>query len=200
MLAVGREAPGTRWSPESPLGRRLDRFDDAVDAALERFRGRRPADTAAVILSNLSDYGYVWVALALWKGRRPGLGRRRAIAALGVSGVVSYAVNAGIKALVRRERPAAVHQVGDRQAVPVRRPSSSSFPSGHTLAAFSTAVLLPDGPEEMAVCLTFAGAVAASRLHLRAHHASDVVAGAIVGSALGALGRPIAEWAAGRRR
>jgi undecaprenyl-diphosphatase len=73
----------------------------------------------------------------------------------------------------------------------VRPPTSSSFPSGHTLAAFCTAVVLSDSPAESAVYLGFAGAVGASRVYLRAHHASDVLGGAVIGVGIGLLGRKL---------
>jgi undecaprenyl-diphosphatase len=108
---------------------------------------------------------------------------------LAVAGFSSLAVNAGIKAVVRRQRPTPPAGEADDVGLPVRTPSSSSFPSGHTLAAFCTAVVLAESPAEMAVYLGFAGAVATSRVHLRAHHASDVVGGAVIGTTLGLVGR-----------
>ncbi len=164
----------------------LARIDDRADAVLDRFRGRPALDGAAAVLSNLADYGVVWVVLAGGQGRRRGPARQRASRALALSGVLSYGVNKAVKAVVQRERPEAVLEVG---TVPVRTPSSSSFPSGHTLAAFSTAVMLPTTPAGTAACLTFATAVATSRVYLRHHHASDVVAGAAIGGALGLAGR-----------
>ncbi|MGH8981247.1 MAG: phosphatase PAP2 family protein, partial [Acidimicrobiales bacterium] len=44
-----------------------------------------------------------------------------------------------------------------------------------------------------AVALTFAGAVAASRVHLRAHHLSDVLAGALIGSVTGVAVRRVVD-------
>jgi undecaprenyl-diphosphatase len=61
------------------------------------------------------------------------------------------------------------------------------------LAAFATAVVLPDTSAEMTAYVGFAGAVAASRVHLRAHHPSDVLGGAAIGAALGLLLRPVAN-------
>lgn len=167
----------------------FERFDEAVDARFERFRGRPGIDAAAAIVSNLADYGIVWSLLAAAKGRRRGEARRRATRALALAGFSSLAVNAVVKATVGRPRPLGPHQGGPDGPVPVRHPSSSSFPSGHTLAAFCTAVALAESPAEAATYLVFAGAVAASRVHLRAHHASDVVGGAVIGAAIGALGR-----------
>ena len=67
----------------------------------------------------------------------------------------------------------------------MRTPTSSSFPSGHTLAAFCTAFVLADSDLQTATNVGFATAVAASRVHLRAHHPTDVIGGAAIGSVLG---------------
>jgi undecaprenyl-diphosphatase len=169
-------------------------FDDRVDSWFDHLRGNPVADTAALALSNLSDYGFAWSVAAAAKGRRPGPNRRRAVRALAVAGVTSFSVNAAIKGTVRRARPeGALQQDG------VRAPTSSSFPSGHTLAAFCTALLLADGPVELGAYLTFASAVAASRVHLRAHHPSDVAGGALIGAAVGLTGRRLREYRRGRR-
>lgn len=173
---------------DDAVGKLLAAVDGAGDAALGRFRGRPWADMGAAVLSNLSDYGYVWVALALWKARRRGPARRRAIRALAGAGVTSYSVNKLAKAVVGRGRPDGA-TAGAAGQLAVRSPSSSSFPSGHTLAAFCTAVVLTEGPAETAAALGFAGAVAASRVHLRAHHASDVVGGAVIGTVAGLVVR-----------
>lgn len=166
----------------------FERIDKPADAFFDRYRGRRSVDAAAAALSNLADYGIVWVVLAGGKGRRRGEARRRAAEALTYSGVVSFGVNKVVKAVVQRERPDNGLQLG---SVPVRAPSSSSFPSGHTLAAFSTAVVLPTTPAGTAACVAFVSAVAVSRVHLRHHHASDVLGGAAIGTVLGLVGRAL---------
>jgi len=165
-------------------------LDEVVDGAFEPLRGRPGFDRAAEVVSNLADYGYVWVALAAIKARRPGPDRRRAIAALGAAGVSSLLVSRAIKAAVSRQRPE------DHLDAAVRTPSTSSFPSGHTLAAFCTAFVLGDSDAQTAANVAFAGAVAASRVHLRAHHPTDVVGGAVVGSVLGLGLRPMVDLVA----
>jgi membrane-associated phospholipid phosphatase len=87
--------------------------------------------------------------------------------------------------MVERQRPE------EHLEARVRTPSSSSFPSGHTLAAFCTAYVLSESQVETATYVGFAGAVAASRVHLRAHHPSDVLGGAAIGAVLGLLLRPV---------
>jgi len=173
----------------------MTRLDETVDAAFEPWRGRPRVDRAAALVSNLADYGFVWVVLAAVKGRRRGPGRRRAVVSLGTAGVSSLVVVRAAKSVVERQRPE------EQLEVRVRTPTSNSFPSGHTLAAFATAVVLPDATPEMAAYVGFAGAVAASRVHLRAHHPSDVLGGAAIGAALGLLLRPVVNvLAPGSRR
>jgi undecaprenyl-diphosphatase len=160
-------------------------FDERVDQAFAPLRGRPGFDRAASVVSNLADYGFVWVLLAGLKGRRSGPDRRRAVVALGAAGLSSLVVSRAAKAAVERQRPE------EQVDALVRNPTSSSFPSGHTLAAFCTAVVLPDTSAGTIACVSFASAVAASRVHLRAHHATDVVGGAAIGTVLGLGLRPV---------
>ena len=173
-------------------------IDDAVNAAFEPLRGDPRADRAAALLSNLADYGLIWVALAALKARRRGPDRRRAVVALATAGFSSLIVNRVVKDAVARERPE------DHLDAGVRTPSSSSFPSGHTLAAFCTAFVLADSDAQTAANVGFAAAVAASRVHLRAHHPTDVIGGAAIGSVLGLGLRPLVKFVTpgtrGRRR
>ena len=39
-------------------------IDEAVDGAFEPLRGRPGIDRAAAVVSNLADYGLIWVLLA----------------------------------------------------------------------------------------------------------------------------------------
>ncbi len=176
----------------------MSSLDQAVDAAFEPLRGRPEVDRAAAVVSNLADYGLVWVLLAALKARRRGPNRRRAVVALATAGFSSLIVSRVVKQAVERQRP------DDHLDAAVRTPSSSSFPSGHTLAAFCTAFVLANSDAETVANVSFATAVAASRVHLRAHHPTDVLGGAAIGSVLGLGLRPIvntvAPGSAGRRR
>ena len=177
-------APAPPSPREEPA---MSTIDQAVDAAFEPLRGRPEVDRAAAVVSNLADYGLIWVLLAGLKARRRGPDRRRAIVALATAGFTSLLVSRVVKAAVERQRPE------DHLDASVRTPSSSSFPSGHTLAAFCTAFVLGDSEAGTAANVGFAAAVAASRVHLRAHHPTDVIGGAVIGSVLGLGLRPIVD-------
>jgi undecaprenyl-diphosphatase len=62
-----------------------------------------------------------------------------------------------------------------------RRPQTSSFPSGHASSAVLAASVLSKGSRLAPAYKIIAALVATSRIHVRAHHASDVLAGAAVG-------------------
>jgi undecaprenyl-diphosphatase len=161
--------------------------DDWVDGIFEPLRGRPTVDGAAKVITALGDHGWLWSGIAMWRGRRSGPARRQAIRSLGVAGISSSLVNAGIKQVVGRERPDTSDLRISNVGVPVRAPKTSSFPSGHTLAAFCSAAVLsrPGDQKGNALLYAAAGLIGVSRIHLRAHHASDVAGGIVIGTALG---------------
>lgn len=195
----------------------LDRIDAQVDQVFAPWRGRPIPDVAAAVVSTASDHGFVWMVLAGYRARHPGPARWRAVGGLALAGCSSFAVNRVVKRAVGRDRPdartgsgAVVPPAGPgqepgrsapgRQAgLPVRTPTSSSFPSGHTLAATCAALTLGIDAADAAALGAVALAVAASRVHLRHHHPSDVLGGLLIGGALACVTRPLAGRIGGRR-
>ncbi len=101
-------------------------------------------------------------------------------------GAESLVVNQGVKRLFRRERPT---MAGDDR-FPVRQPMTSSFPSGHASSAFFAARLLTArSPRGQILWYGLAVVVALSRPFVRIHHASDIIGGALLGTALAGLAR-----------
>jgi undecaprenyl-diphosphatase len=195
--ALGGTPPSLERPPVSPLRpllpEGLARAIGAFDAAAERgfdgtLRGRPVADRVFFTASALGDYSLLWHLIGAGRavvqpGFRPAA--RRLAVALAVESLV---VNWGIKSLVRRARPDGDHVRPHR----LRRPRTSSFPSGHATSGFLAATLLSEGGGAPA-WYALAAVVGASRVHVRIHHASDVVAGAVMGVAAGRLIRR--RWA-----
>lgn len=194
MALVDGSGTGSVGPRSGAAGALLDRvaaFDAAVDGWFEPLRGRPWADGAARAVSGLGDHGLMWAVTTVWRVRRTGSDRARAVRALTIAGVESSLVNAAIKRVVGRSRPDHGDLKLSAGGIPVRAPTTSSFPSGHTLAAFCAATVMrePGNRAGNAFLFTAAGLVGISRLHLRDHHASDVVGGALIGTALGLVGR-----------
>jgi undecaprenyl-diphosphatase len=188
MTTTHAEASGAPAAgPDAGLLATVSAIDDRVDQLFEALRGVPVLDAAAKAVSSLGDHGWLWSGVAAWRGRRSGPTRRAAVRALGVAGVSSALVNAGIKQVVDRERPDTSDLTLSDAGVSVRAPRTSSFPSGHTLAAFCSATVLsrPGDRAGNAFLYVSAGLIGVSRIHLRHHHASDVVGGVVIGTALG---------------
>lgn len=102
-------------------------------------------------------------------------------------GVESILVNAMIKPLFKRERPDLIEG-----SPKLRRPKTSSFPSGHSSSAGMAAVLLSGAaPRLKPVWWVLSTIVGTSRIHARMHHGTDVAAGAVLGAFLGAVTKRI---------
>lgn len=152
-------------------------------------------------LSRAADYSRLSLAsaavLAATGGRR---GRRAAAMGLASVGVAASLVNLGVKPLGRRRRP---DRAAEQAAVArhVRMPSSTSFPSGHSAAAFAFATgagrVLPlaAGPLRGLAAL-----VAYSRVRTGVHYPGDVFAGALIGTTLAQITTYAYNSHAARRR
>jgi undecaprenyl-diphosphatase len=86
-----------------------------------------------------------------------------------------------LKRLVQRVRPC---DASGRALALIDIPDPYSFPSGHAAAATALAVTASVAHPWIApLALPVGGLVAASRVMLRVHHVSDVLAGAALGAA-----------------
>jgi len=158
-------------------------FDTWADASLERLRGRRFTDKLFIAASALGDFSLLWHLIGATRGLTSESHANQAFVFSALIGAESLIVNQGIKRLFRRTRPT---EAGDPR-FPVRRPSTSSFPSGHASAAFFAATVLTfwSGIAWAPAWFAVAAVVAISRAYVRIHHPSDIIGGALVGLALG---------------
>ena len=137
--------------------------------------------------SALGDHSLIWLILGALRGLRSEHDWKAAVRVGVMLGAESALVNVGIKSLFRRTRPP--WEQPTRPGLKLRRPMTSSFPSGHATSAFTAAGLLADDDDLWPVYYAIAVAVAASRVYVRVHHASDVLGGVPIGIALGRIGR-----------
>ena len=188
--------------PPGPAGWLQDA--ERIDVALYAAIAQTPTptlDRAMARLSHAADYSRLSLAsaavLAATGGRR---GRRAAANGLASVAVAASLINLAVKPLGHRRRPdRAARQVP--VARHVRMPSSTSFPSGHSAAAFAFATGVGHVLPPAAIPLrTLAALVAYSRVHTGVHYPGDVVAGALMGTTLAQITTHTLDLKGTRRR
>jgi len=170
----------TKKTPDHPLGPAFAALDEKVDLAWDRFRGNPVLDKTFYLASELADFSVLWHIMGLSKGLTGASAQREAVRLSAALIAESGIVNGILKSLFHRERP----DHNEERPHELRQPVTSSFPSGHASAAFLAATLLSDRSRFKPLWYGLAGIVATSRIHVRIHHASDVIAGTLVGLGL----------------
>lgn len=174
--------PKSAWTS---LVQASDRMDFAVDKWWETLRGNPIADRIFYSASAVGDHSVIWLMLGAARGARSEHHWRAAMRLTGALAVESALINGVVKSIFRRKRP--VWELV--RPLPLRQPRTSSFPSGHATSAFLAASLLSEDDAAAPLYYALAVVVATSRIHVRIHHASDVVAGAAIGALMGAAVR-----------
>jgi undecaprenyl-diphosphatase len=160
--------------------------DDWVWARLQRWRPPMWVERWMVTATRLGD-GWVWIAAVLGTGSAGvGHGPARTLLETTAAAALVNATQLALKRAFRRSRPAS--RPAGRAGRTVSAPDRYSFPSGHTMNAFAVAVLVAvHAPVAGPWAFVAAGSIGASRVVLQLHFASDVAAGATLGSVLAAL-------------
>jgi undecaprenyl-diphosphatase len=164
-------------------------FDVAVERRIDDVRGHKALDRAMYGASELGDWSLIWHLIGAGQALLPGRDPMSAARLSALLGAESLFVNGGVKSLFRRHRP--VWDAETPRPHRLRNPRSSSFPSGHASAAFTAASLLSQDDPLWPLYYGIAAVVASSRAYVKIHHPSDVVAGAALGVALGAIARRV---------
>ncbi|MBP3510292.1 phosphatase PAP2 family protein [Oscillibacter sp.] len=147
-------------------------------------------DAVLPVISRTADHGELWIILALVLLL---IRNQRKYGAAVACGLVLDLVSCNLllKPLVGRLRPFAVNTAVE---LLVKAPLDASFPSGHTAASFAAVFALKAaGSPLWKPALAVAVVIAFSRLYLYVHWPSDVLAGALLGAAVGWAGAKLAE-------
>jgi decaprenylphosphoryl-5-phosphoribose phosphatase len=154
---------------------------DRAALVFARTHGHDPAaERVVAAYSRAGEHAACWLALGLIGAALSGDEADRRRAWLRGVGIVagSYGVNQAIKFIIRRRRP-------ELEGLPPITPvvTQLSFPSAHATTSFAAARAYAGLAPAWALYAA-AIAFAVSRPYLGVHYPSDVVAGALLGTAL----------------
>ena len=167
-------------------------FDGMISAWVQAHCHNGFTDRLFPILTYLGEAGAVWIVLALFLlcRKKTRYGGVLTLCAMGLGFLLGEVL---LKNIVCRERPFVLFP--DYTALLISPPSGFSFPSGHTCASFAAATVLCRRFWKWGIpALILAGFIGFSRIFLFVHFPTDVLAGAILGTACGLL----ACWVAKR--
>jgi undecaprenyl-diphosphatase len=147
-----------------------------------RTRGHTPGiEAAAKALGKAGNNGAIWVVVGLALAVVDS-SQREAWLICAALGPIAIGLNFVVKLVVKRPRPVleGLPPLGGA-------PSSLSFPSAHATSSFAVATAMTRVAPEAAVVFLLAAALSLGRPYLGMHYPSDVLAGAVLGVALGLI-------------
>jgi undecaprenyl-diphosphatase len=160
----------------------IERRDHRLMRRVNRWRAPRWIRYWMVAATRMGD-GWLWYGLGGMLLIYGGPQRFAAVGASGTAAITGVLVFKVIKLLSHRPRPCQLEPHCWSKVLP---PDKFSFPSGHAMTAFSVALVVSYFYPGLEVALFFlAASIAVSRVVLGMHFLSDVLAGAVLGVALG---------------
>jgi undecaprenyl-diphosphatase len=160
----------------------IERRDHRVMRRMNHWSAPRWVRFWMIAATRMGD-GWIWYGLAGMLFLYGGNQRYTAVCSAGAAAILGIFVFKALKKLSQRPRPCQLEPHCWSKVLP---PDQFSFPSGHTMTAFSIALVisyfypsLGGGLFFLAIC------IAVSRIVLGMHFLSDVLAGMVIGVALG---------------
>jgi len=160
----------------------IENRDHRLMYRMNRWKAPRWIRFWMLAATRLGD-GWIWYSLAAIVLLVGGPSRYAAVGSAMCAGLAGIVVFKVLKTLSRRPRPCQLEPHCWAKILP---PDQFSFPSGHTMTAFSIALVVSFFYPGLEGPLYFlALSIAISRVVLGMHFLSDVLAGAVLGTALG---------------
>jgi len=179
--------PRAAWRDTAWAGS-IQRWDHAAFRTVNHGWANPFFDRAMPVLTHLGDaflHVLLFFGLLVWAVRRRRLDYRHT-AVMGLIGVVLGLAPMLLKDIVPRYRPPTIYPYDI--VLLVNPLYGSSFPSGHTFAAFCTAMILACRHRWTAPwAFGLAALVGISRVSVGVHWPMDVIAGAVLGMAAGGM-------------
>src|SRR5579864_6135042 len=156
--------------------------DHRVMRRVNRWKAPRWIRYWMIAATRIGD-GWLWYGLAGILLIAGGPNRFAAVSVAASAALAGVVVFKGLKKISHRPRPCHLEPHCWSKVLP---PDRFSFPSGHTMTAFSIALVLGYFyPSLQAPLLFLAVSIGVSRIVLGMHFVSDVLAGMVLGAALG---------------
>lgn len=160
---------------------------------------RNPVLTSVFqFITTLGNVGMIWILISILLLFRKST---RKIGYMGLLALVASVLvnNMLLKNIVERPRP---YDIIEGLQPLIRRPKDFSFPSGHTGSSFAAAtVLYRNLPKQFGIwTILLAVFIGLSRLYLGVHYPTDVLAGMLLGIALGYGAERLVNWLGEKRK
>jgi|SRR5208282_860532 len=160
----------------------IENRDHRVMRRMNRWKAPRWIRYWMLAATRMGD-GWLWYSLGAMLLLVGGAQRFAAVGTAGCAAIGGVLVFKALKKISHRQRPCELEPHCWSNVLP---PDQFSFPSGHTMTAFAIALVVSYFYPSLEGPLYFlAASIAFSRVALGMHFLSDVLAGAVLGSALG---------------
>jgi undecaprenyl-diphosphatase len=160
----------------------IENRDHRVMRRMNRWKAPRWIRFWMLTATRMGD-GWLWYSLGALLLAFGGSRGYVAAGAAGSAAILGILIFKALKKLSHRPRPCQYEPHCWAKILP---PDQFSFPSGHTMTAFSIALVVSYFYPGLEAPMYFlAASIAISRVVLGMHFLSDVLAGAVLGSALG---------------
>lgn len=153
-------------------------IDNWILSFIQEYIANPFLDRVFPLITSIGDTGLLWIAIAvvlLFSRKNRKVGVLLIVALL----ITTFLGEGILKNLIQRPRP---FLAMNKDVLLIDRPSSYSFPSGHTGSSFAAAYILANYFKRYRIIFyIIASLIAFSRLYLYVHYPTDILGGIALG-------------------